>query len=453
MVPEAIVGARTSLAVGRLNFSGAIQALQSPVGKEDGKDNEMEHQAEAQEDGTLRLLREEGESDVPSQKIEPEPKKPPAKKKGPVTRFRLVVGISLVLAAVFGWWLYARQFEDTDDAEADGNISAISPRVAGTVIAVHVVDNQSVKAGDLLVELDRNDLEVAVAQAKAAVAQADAAYEAASPNVPITETSNRASLTNADAELANAEADLEAAQRDLDQAVANNRYAQLQRDRGEQLLAATAISQADFDQRSSAADATDAAVKAAKKHVDQRRARLTSAEARLRETRLNTPRQLVARQAELQARKANRDLALAQLKQAELNLGYAGIVAPTAGIVGRKSVNLGDRVQPGQQLVALTQTDDVWVTANFRETQIEHLRIGQSATVHVDAISRDYRGTVESFGGATGSRYSLMPPENATGNYVKVVQRIPVRIQLEPGQPEMDRLRPGMSVEPKVRVR
>jgi membrane fusion protein (multidrug efflux system) len=161
----------------------------------------------------------------------------------------------------------------------------------------------------------------------------------------------------------------------------------------------------------------------------------------------------VAREAELQVRKANRELALAQLKQAELNLSYAGIVAPVAGIVGKKTVNIGDRVQPGQQLLALTQTDDVWVTANFRETQIEHLRIGQSATVHVDAIARDYRGKVESFGGATGSRYSLMPPENASGNYVKVVQRIPVRIQLLPGQPEIDRLRPGMSVEPKVRVR
>lgn len=413
----------------------------------------MEQQAEVQEDSTLRLLREEGESEVRSQRIEPEPKKPEAKNKGPVTRLRLVVGISLVLAAVLGWWLYARQFEDTDDAQADGNISAISPRVAGTVIAVHVVDNQSVKAGDLLVELDRSDLEVAVAQAKAALAQADAAYQAESPSVSITETSNRASLTNADAELANAEADLEAAERDLDQAVANNRYAQLQRNRSEKLLASAVTSQAEFDRHSSAADAAEAAVKAAKKHVDQRRARLITAQARLRETRLNAPRQLVAREAELRVRKANRELALAQLKQAELNLSYAGILAPVAGIVGKKSVNIGDRVQPGQQLLALTQTDDVWVTANFRETQIEHLRMGQRATVHVDAIARDYRGTVESFGGATGSRYSLLPPENATGNYVKVVQRIPVRIQLEPGQPEMDRLRPGMSVEPKVRVR
>ena len=413
----------------------------------------MEQQAELKDDNKLRLLREEEVSRTRSQRIEPEPKQPPAKNKGRVTRPRVVGGVSVVLAVVAGWWLYARQYEDTDDAQADGNISAVSPRVSGTVTTVDVVDNQAVKAGDLLVELDRSDLEVAVAQARAALAQADAAYEAESPGVSITETSNQASLANADAELANAEADLEAAQRDLDQAVANNRYAQLQRSRGQRLLASEAMSQSDFDQRASAADAADATVKAARKHVDQRRAHLATAQARLRETRLNAPRQLASRGAELQVRKANRELALAQLQQAELNLGYASIRAPVAGIVGKKSVNIGDRVQPGQQLLALTQTDDIWVTANFRETQVEHLRIGQGATVHVDAISRDYRGTVESFGGATGSRYSLLPPENATGNYVKVVQRIPVRIHLDPGQPEMDRLRPGMSVEPKVKVR
>lgn len=413
----------------------------------------MEQQAGIKDDNKLRLLREEEVRRARSQRVEPEPKQPPAKSKGRVTRPRVVGAVSVVLAVVAGWWLYARQYEDTDDAQADGNISAVSPRVSGTVTAVDVVDNQAVKAGDLLVQLDRSDLEVAVAQARAALAQADAAYEAESPGVSITQTSNQASLANADAELANAEADLEAAQRDLDQAVANNRYAQLQRNRAETLLASEAMSQADFDQRASAADAADATVKAARKHVDQRRAHLATAQARLRETRLNAPRQLASRGAELQVRKANRELALAQLQQAELNLGYAAIRAPVAGIVGKKSVNIGDRVQPGQQLLALTQTDDIWVTANFRETQVEHLRIGQAATVHVDAIARDYRGTLESFGGATGSRYSLLPPENATGNYVKVVQRIPVRIHLDPGQPEMDRLRPGMSVEPKVKVR
>jgi len=412
----------------------------------------MEKHAEVRQNGSLQQW-EDIANEVRADGNSSEPKKPEVKNKTAVTRLRVAAAVALVLAAVLAWWLYARRFEDTDDAQADANISAISPRISGTVVAVHVVDNQSVKAGDLLVELDRSDLEVAVAQAKAAVAQAEAAYQAESPSVSITETSNRASLTNADAELANAQADLEAAERDLDQAEANNRYAQLQRDRAEKLLASAAASQAEFDRQSSAADAGEATVKAARKRVDQRRARLATAQARLRETRLNAPRQLVSREAELQVRKASLELARAQLKQAELNLGYAGIVAPVAGIVGKKSVNIGDRVQPGQQLLAVTQTDEMWITANFRETQIEQLRSGQSATVHVDAIGRDYRGTVESFGGATGSRYSLLPPENASGNYVKVVQRIPVRIRLEPGQAEMDRLRPGMSVEPKVRVR
>ena len=152
-------------------------------------------------------------------------------------------------------------------------------------------------------------------------------------------------------------------------------------------------------------------------------------------------------------RKANLELAQAQLKQAELNLSYARITAPASGVLGKKSVNVGERVQPGQQLVPLTQTGALWVTANFRETQIQHMRAGQKVDVHVDALNRDYTGAVESFAGATGSRYSLLPPENASGNYVKVVQRIPVRILLDSGQPDMERLRPGMSVEPKVRVR
>ena len=192
---------------------------------------------------------------------------------------------------------------------------------------------------------------------------------------------------------------------------------------------------------------------AARKHVDQRQARLQTAQARQVEARANAPRQLVAREAGLSVRQANLELAKAQLRQAQLNLGYAKVVAPVAGIAGKRSVNVGDRVQPGQQLMSLTQTGELWVTANFRETQIERMRQGQHVSVHVDAIDRDYDGVVESFAGATGSRYSLLPPENASGNYVKVVQRVPVRIKLQQGQPEMERLRPGMSAEPKVRVR
>ena len=366
---------------------------------------------------------------------------------------RVLAGIAVVALAAFAWWLYARHFEDTDDAQIDGDITAVSPRVPGTVTAVHVVDHQQVKQGDLLFELDPTDLEVAVAQARAAVAQAQAAYEAENPSIAITETSNRASVSTAEDEVQNARADLSAAQHDLDQAEAQNRFAQLQLQRGKQLVASNTISQNDYDQRVSAADVARANVEAARQRIAQKKAKADTAETRLRETRQNAPRQLVSREASLQMRKANLDLAQTQLKQAELNLSYARITAPASGILGKKSVNVGERVQPGQQLVPLTQTTALWVTANFRETQIELMRPGQKARVHVDAIDRDYDGTVESFAGATGSRYSLLPPENASGNYVKVVQRIPVRIRLDPGQPEMDRLRPGMSVEPKVRVR
>jgi membrane fusion protein (multidrug efflux system) len=371
------------------------------------------------------------------------------------SRTRLAVGLGLGALALIAllWWLHARKFEDTDDAQVDGYISSISARVPGTVVRVLVEDNQSVHAGDLLVELDTADLEVAVAQARAAVAQAEAAFAAEQPNVSITATSNRTTVQVAEDEVANAQADLEAAQRDLEQAQANDRFAQQQRQRATQLLASQTIPQAEFDQRVAAADVTRAAVAAARKHVEQRVARLQSAQARLAEARSNAPRQLVSREAGLSVRQANLELARAQLRQAQLNLGYAKVLAPVAGIVGKRSVNLGDRVQPGQQLMSLTQNGALWVTANFRETQIERMRPGQPASVHVDAVDRDYDGSVESFASATGSRFSLLPPENASGNYVKVVQRIPVRITLKPGQPEVERLRPGMSAEPKVRVR
>jgi membrane fusion protein (multidrug efflux system) len=376
-----------------------------------------------------------------------------ARTKKPGARIRIAAGLALVAVVALLWWLHARKFEDTDDAQVDGYITAVSSRVPGTALRVLVEDNQTVKQGDVLVELDTADLEVAVAQARAAVTQAEAAVAAEQPTVSITVTSNRATVQSAEDEVANSEADLEAARRDLDQTQASNRFAQQQKERASQLLASKTVPQAEFDQRASSADVAQAAVAAARKRVDQRQARLQTAQARLVEARANAPRQLVAREAGLSVRHANLELAQAQLRQAELNLGYAKVVAPVAGIVGKRSVNVGDRVQPGQQLMSLTQNGALWVTANFRETQIERMRQGQHASVHVDAIDRDYQGVVESFAGATGSRYSLLPPENASGNYVKVVQRIPVRIKLEPGQPEMERLRPGMSAEPKVRVR
>ncbi|HUJ28846.1 MAG TPA: HlyD family secretion protein [Myxococcales bacterium] len=385
------------------------------------------------------------------QKEQQEPPKDPAKAK---RRRTIVIAVLAVVAiGLFLYWLHSRNFEDTDDAQVDGNLTAVSSRVPGTVTAVHVDDNQEVKQGDLLVELDPADLQVALAQAKAAVALAQAQLQSEQPLVPMTQSTNVATLSSAEDEVASAQADMDAAQRDLDQSEAQNRFAQQQLARAKQLVTSNTIPQSELDQRQSAADAAAAAVAAARKRIDQRRARLQQAEARRKEAQANAPRQLSARTATLSVRQANLELAQAQLKQAELNLGYARIVAPVAGIAGKRSVNVGDRVGPGQQLMSITQVGDLWVTANFRETQIEHMRAGQSAEVHVDALDRDYQATVESFAGATGSRYSLLPPENASGNYVKVVQRIPVRLRFNPGQPDMERLRPGMSAEPKVRVR
>lgn len=368
-------------------------------------------------------------------------------------RLRAAVAAGVVVLGALAWWLHARNFEDTDDAQIDGNIGAVSARVPGTVVAVQVVENQRVKAGDVLVALDPTDLEVALAQARAAVAQARAAVEAETPSVSITETSNRAAVDAASADVESARTDLEAAQRDLDSAEASDRLARAQLERARKLVEGNSLAPAEYDQRVAGADVAVAAAAAARKRLAGRRARLQTALARQRETLQNAPRQLVSREATVQVRRANLALAEAQLRQAQLNLGYAEVTAPADGIVGRKSVNVGDHVQPGQQLMALTQTGELWVTANFRETQIEHMRAGQPVEVHVDALSRDYRGVVESFAGATGSRYALLPPENASGNYVKVVQRMPVRIRLEPGQPELERLRPGMSVIPSVRIR
>ena len=364
-------------------------------------------------------------------------------------RIRVAAGVGLAVLGMLGWWLYSRQYEETDDAQVDGNVSSVSARVPGTVTAVPVVDNQEVKAGEVLVELDPADLEVAAVQAKAAFALAEAQLAAEHPNVPITVSANRAALETADADVESARSDVEAARRDLDQAVANDRLAQLQLGRGKELLAGQSIAQADQDQRVATAAVAAAAVAAAQRRLEGKQARLESAVAHQQEVRQNAPRQLVAREASVNVRSANLEVASAQLHQAQLNLGYARVLAPADGIIGRKSVNVGDRVQPGQQLFALTQTGDLWVTANFRETQVEHMRIGQPAVVHVDALSRDFTGKVESFAGATGSRYSLLPPENATGNYVKVVQRIPVRIRLDPGQPEVEGFAPGCRWSPR----
>jgi membrane fusion protein (multidrug efflux system) len=379
------------------------------------------------------------------------------------------VALGVVLLVALGataYWAHERQFEDTDDAQIDANISNLSPRVTGTISAVNVTENQRVKAGDVLAEIDPRDLQVAVDLATAQVAEAEAQLKAEDPSIPITEMSNRTTVATSGADLASAQAALAQAKKSVDQlaaqltqAQANDKNAQLEHQRADQLIKQHAITQSEYDQRAAAAEASSAnvealrqALEAARAGVGEQEARRISTQSRLAEIKANAPRQLETRRASVLWREASLKAAQAQLAQAQLNLSYAKIVSPVAGIVGKKAVSLGDHVAPGQQLLAISQTDDVWVTANFRETQLREVHPGLAATVHVDALDADLHGTVESIGGATGSRYSVLPPENASGNYVKVVQRIPVRIKLEPGQPGMDRLRAGMSVEPKVKL-
>ena len=390
------------------------------------------------------------------------------RKKSRVGRVVVIVGVLavLVIGGIY-LWRYLNTYEDTDDAQIDGNISNIGPRVTGTVTAVYVVENQFVKANDPLLEIDPTDLQVAVAQAKASVAQAEAQLQAEDPSVSITQTSNTALVAGASSDLLSATAGLTGAERDVEQlnsrlvqAEGNARLAEIEKKRGEDLWKAQAIPRADFDRRITTAETTAAevqaaqhALSAARERVSQQRAQLGATKSKLTEVKKNAPKEVETRRASVQYRQANLELAQAQLHQAELNLGYAKVRAPIPGVVAKKAVNVGDHVTPGQQLVAVAQTDALWVTANFRETQVERMHPGMSVDLHVDALGTNMTGTVESLGGATGSRFSVLPPENASGNYVKVVQRIPVRIRIDPGQAGIDRLRPGMSVEPKVRIR
>jgi membrane fusion protein (multidrug efflux system) len=333
--------------------------------------------------------------------------------------------------------------------------------------AVQVVENQRVEAGDLIAEIEPADFEVAVAEAKATVAQATAQLHAEEPSIAITETSNgtlvatsRSDVGSSQADLAGSEATLKQTEAQLAEARANETLANTELERSKKLVASGSISSAELDQRVATADAARAATaaaeqarQAANERILEARSHLVASASRAVEAQKNAPRQVATREANVGIRKANLDLAEAQLHQAELNLGYTKIFAPVSGVIGKKSLNVGDRVQPGQELLAITQTDRLWVTANFRETQLKHIHTGEPASIHIDALDADFTGSVESIGGATGSRYSLLPPENATGNYVKVVQRIPVRISLDPGQPGLAALRPGLSAEPKVKVK
>jgi membrane fusion protein, multidrug efflux system len=386
--------------------------------------------------------------------------------RNPRFRLALIVGGIVLLVAGFFLWRYLGSYESTDDAQIDGHLNSISARVSGHVAKLLVKDNQYVEAGTPLIEIDPKDYEVAVASARAAYQDALATAESMQVNVPITTTNTGSQLSGAQAEVESARAGVsvarqqfDAARAQLEQAIANDIKAQNDVGRYKQLVDKQEISHQQYDQavaaaRSSAAGvaAARASATAAEQMVAQAQAKRDQAEASLRSAE-TAPQQISVIRSRAQSALAQAQQKKAQLEQATLNLQYTRLVAPVNGIVSNRSVEVGQNVSIGQELMKIINLDDIWVTANLKESQLRSMRPGQRATISVDAYARKYNGHVESIAGASGALFSLLPPENATGNYVKVVQRIPVKITFDPGETKEHILRPGMSVEPKVWVR
>ena len=390
-------------------------------------------------------------------------------KRKPVPRWAYgSVAAALVAVAVLSWWLHARHFETTDDAQIDGHINVVSSRISGTVLFVNprVENNQYVEAGTLLVELDPRDYEAALDHARADLATREASARSADVNVPITNASAFSQLTlaeaavdEAEAALATEEANLAAALHRVEQDRAIAARAERDRIRYKSLVDAGVVSRLDYDAREAdaladaqAVDADLALVRAEEQKIRQVKKLILQREAQVGAAR-TAPEQVNDAKARSDSSIGQVSGAKADVRTAELNLGYTKIYAPVSGVIGRKTVELGHRIQPGQSLLAIVPLDDIWITADFKETQLKYMRAGQPVTIHVDTFGHDYRGTVENLPGAAGTLFSLLPPENASGNFVKVVQRLPVRIRLNPEEDPQHLLRPGMSVEPAVRVR
>ena len=380
----------------------------------------------------------------------------------------LIVGAVLVVLIALGIWWHSTYSEDTDDAQVNGHLIQVSSRIAGQVLKVYVDENQKVNAGDPIADLDPSDYQVAVENAEAALASAKANAAAARVAVPITTINTGSNLRSATADLTGAHATVEQAEQQLSaaranvvQAEANNTKAQADLQRYTPLVKKDVISKQQFDAATAAADgaqaslaAAEASMQAAQDAVRVAHERTSQAEAQLKYAE-TAPQQVAAQDARAKQADAMVQQAQAQLDQARLNLSYTKIVAPEAGIITRKSVEVDQNVAPGQNLLTLVSLEGLWVTANFKETQLRHMEAGQKVEIHVDSTGKDYSGRVTQIGGATGSVLSLFPPENATGNYVKVVQRVPVRIDftnLAKEDPHQE-LRPGFSVEPKVTVK
>ena len=391
-----------------------------------------------------------------------------------------VVAVVVIAGGLF-FWLHSRGRENTDDAQVDGRITQIAARVGGTVMKVNVDNNLQVNGGAVLVQIDPRDYEVAVERARAELADAQATAAAARTGVPIAQVETRAGVSTASGGVEQADAAVTGAEHEILVAQANLVNAQARVREREATATKTArdverlraladkdeIPRQQYDAAVAAAEAARASADAAKADVTAAQSGITVAQQRAASARgaaaqaragLTTaktaPQQLQVTQARASAAEARVKQAEAALKQAEMNLAYTTVAAPGAGIVSRKAVEPGQVIQPGQPLMALVDLDHIWITANFKETQLKLMKPGQKATVEVDALGgREFDAHVDSIAAATGAKFSLLPPENATGNYVKVVQRIPVKLYLEPGQDPEHRLRPGMSVTPTIYVR
>jgi membrane fusion protein (multidrug efflux system) len=403
-------------------------------------------------------------------KLEP----PPKGLANPKTRAMLFGGGIVLLAVIAGLFLYYRNRESTDDAQVDGHITQISSKVYGRVGEVLVNDNQQVKAGQVLVKLDPRDYQAALDQAKAQLALAETDAQSAGIDVPRTQLNTQSGTSSADAQLAGSQADLMRAQAAYDQArtadlawaqanveksKANALLGQADLERYTPLMQKGEISKQQYDAAKANADATASALKAdqeklvqaergveiAKAQLDAARAHVQQAQAGIVSAKADT-KQVVMRQADARGKIAKVQQARAALEAAQLNLEYTTVVAPVDGVVTHKQVEVGQIVQQGQGLMVVVPLQDVWVTANFKETQLRSMKAGQKAEVKVDTYGRTFSGHIDSIAGATGAVLSLLPPENATGNYVKVVQRVPVKIVLDPIPQDQAVLRPGMNV-------
>src|SRR5215472_5238146 len=390
--------------------------------------------------------------------------------RSPRTKFLVFGAALLVLIGVVWYWLDSRRWESTDDAQIDGHIYPISARINGQVIKVNFDDGEFVHKGDVLVQIDPRDYEVAVARAQADLQDATANTHAADANVPIASVGSSSQINSTSADVAGAQAGVFAAQKQMDaaqaqivEAEANAKKLNDDVERYRLLLGKKEIAQQQFDQAVAAATAANATVAARQAALLAAQQQVRIEESRVLQAKANwhnaqiTPKQVEAIRARAASALAQQQRSKAALDQAQLNLSYTTIVAPVDGIVGKRSVQVGQNVAPGQDLMAVVPLREIWVTANFKETQLAKMQPGQPATVEVDTYGgRKWHGYVTSIGGATGAKYSLLPPENATGNYVKVVQRIPVRIDFDNAdKPEFNKdglLRPGMSVVPDVKV-